>query len=122
MKANSMYFEKNIIKALNRGIQKALPNWFYGIAKVHKVGRNDKVDKLALVPIAPNIGTALYHLAKYLAKLLSPLSKSEHIVKSSTEFMEHIKTKTVPRGYHLLAFDVIFIFTNVSSDDDWQCL
>ena len=30
--------------------------------------------------------------------------------------MEHIKTKTVPRGYHLLSFDVISLFTNVPLD------
>ena len=53
---------------------------FYGTAKLHKIYRNDKVDKLALRPIVSSIGTASYQLAKYLAKLLSPLSKSEHTV------------------------------------------
>ena len=41
-------------------------------AKVHKIDRNNKVDKLPLCPIISNIGTASYQLAKYLAKLLSP--------------------------------------------------
>ena len=63
-----------------------------------------------------NIGTASYQLAKYLAKLLSPLSKSEYTVQSSTEFMGHIKTKTGPRGYHLISFDVISLFPNVLLD------
>ena len=57
-----------------------------------------------------------YQLAKYLAKLLSSLSKSEYAVQSSTEFMEHIKTETVPRGYHLISFDVVSLFTNVPLD------
>ena len=87
--------------------------WFYGTAKVHKIDRNGKVDKLPLRPIVSNIGTASYQLAKYLAKLLSPLSKSEYTVQSSTEFMGHIKTKTGPRGYHLISFDVISLFPNV---------
>ena len=30
--------------------------------------------------------------------------------------MEHIKTKTVPRGYHLVSFDVISLFTNIPLD------
>ena len=30
--------------------------------------------------------------------------------------MEHIKTKTVPRGYYLVSFDVISLFTNVPLD------
>ena len=88
---------------------------FYGTAKVHKIDRNDKVDKLPLRPIVSNIGTTSYQLAKYLAKLLPPLSKSEYTVQSSTDFMEH-KTKTVPRGYHLVAFDVISLVTNVPLD------
>ena len=37
-------------------------------------------------------------------------------MQSSTEFMEHIKIKTVPCGYHLISFDVIFLFTNVPLD------
>ena len=102
-------------------MQKALSNWLqcwsYGIAKVHKIDRNDKVDKLPLRPIVSNISTALYQLAKYLAKLPSLLSKNECTVQSSTEFMEHIKIKTVPHGYHLISFDVIFLFTNVPLDD-----
>ena len=89
---------------------------FYGTEKLHKIDRNDKVDKLPLRPIVSNIGIVSYQLAKYLAKLLSPLSKSECTVQSSTEFMEHIKTKTVPRGYHLVSFDVISLFTNVPLD------
>ena len=31
---------------------------FYGTEKVHKIDRNDKVDKLPLHPIVSNIGTA----------------------------------------------------------------
>ena len=89
---------------------------FYGTAKIHKIDINDKVDKLLLRRIVSNIGTASYQLAKYLSKLLSPLSKSECTVKSSAEFMEHIKTKKVPRGYHLISFDVISLFTNVALD------
>ena len=120
-KQNSTYVEKNKIETLNRGMQKALSNWLqcwsYGIAKVHKIDRNDKVDKLPLRPIVSNISTALYQLAKYLAKLPSLLSKNECTVQSSTEFMEHIKIKTVPHGYHLISFDVIFLFTNVLLDD-----
>ena len=37
-------------------------------------------------------------------------------MQSSTEFMEHIKTKTVPPGYHLIFFYVISLSTNVPLD------
>ena len=65
---------------------------FYGTAKLHKIDGNDKVDKLPLRPIVSNSGTASYQQAKYLAKLLSPLSESEYTVQRSTVFMENIKT------------------------------
>ena len=77
--------------------------------KVHKIDRNGKVDKLALRPIVSNIGTESYQLAKYLAEWI-------YTVQSSLEIMEHIKTKTVPHGYHLISFDVISLFTNVPLD------
>ena len=44
---------------------------FYRTAKIHKLSYNDTIDQLPLRPIVSNIGTASYHLSKYLAKLLS---------------------------------------------------
>ena len=43
--------------------------------------KGSSVDDLPLRPIISNIGTASYQLAKYLAKLLSPLSKSQSLQK-----------------------------------------
>ena len=54
---------------------------FYGKAKAHEIFRNDTLDKLLFRPIVSNIGTASYQLAKYLAKLLPPLSKSAYCAK-----------------------------------------
>ena len=59
------------------------PGKFYGTAKIHNFSYNDTIDQLPLRPIVSNIGTASYHLFRYLAKLLSPLSQSEYTVKSS---------------------------------------
>ena len=50
---------------------------FYGTAKVLKLKQGDTVDQLSLWPAVSNYGTASYKLAKYFAKLLSPLSKSQ---------------------------------------------
>ena len=86
---------------------------FYGTAKVHKIDRNDKLDKLPSRPVVSNIDTASYQVAKYLAKLLLPLSKSEYTVQRFAEYMEYVKIKNVPRGYHLISFNVISLFTNV---------
>ena len=54
------------------------PGKFYGTAIIDKILRTDKVDKLPIRPIVSNINTSTYELAKYLTKLLSPLSRSQY--------------------------------------------
>ena len=49
---------------------------------------------LPLRPIISNIGTATYDLAKYLAKLLSPLSKSSYTVSSIDELVNILKNES----------------------------
>ena len=56
---------------------------FYATAKVTKICENDTVDELPIQLIILNIGTGTFDLAKYLGKLLSPLSQSECIIKST---------------------------------------
>ena len=51
-----------------------------------KVIKKTGIEKLPIRPIISNLNTATYHLAKYLAKLLSPLSTSEYTVSSGKEF------------------------------------
>ena len=60
---------------------------FYGTAKIHKMSPNDSVQHLPIRPIVSNIGTATYHMSKYLASLWSPLSKSEYTVKNLKSFV-----------------------------------
>ena len=67
------------------------PGKFYGNAKIHKLSPNDTINKLPLRTIVSNIGTATYHLSKYLAELLSPLSESQYTIKNSKHFVEKIK-------------------------------
>ena len=63
------------------------PGKFYGTTKIHKLSYNSTIDQLSLRPVVYIIGTASYHLSKYLAKLLSPLSQLEYTVKNSKEFI-----------------------------------
>ena len=74
---------------------------------------NDKVDKLPVRPIVSNIWTATCDLARHLAKLLSPLSKSKYTIDSTKHFMEKIKQETIPDGYEMVSFDTKSLFTNV---------
>ena len=92
------------------------PGKFYGTAKKHKIPVNGTVDDLPLRPVISNIGTASYHLAKYLAKTLSPLSKSEYTVNNNLVFISYIKTISVPSDHKLISFKVKSLFTNVPLD------
>ena len=54
------------------------PGKLYGAAKIHEqLSNRDGIKKLPLRPTISNLNIATYHLAKHLAKLLSPLSISE---------------------------------------------
>ena len=93
------------------------PGKFYGTAKIHKLSYNDTIDQLPFRPIVSNIGIAPYHLSKYLAKLLSPLSQLEYTVKNSKEFIQKFKN-AVPLGSNskIVSFDVSFLFASVLLD------
>lgn len=60
------------------------PGKFYETAKIHKMSPKDTVRKLAL--IVSNMGTATYHLPKYLAKMLLPLGELEYTIKRHKVF------------------------------------
>ena len=89
------------------------PGQFYGLAKIHKLKEGQGIDDLPLRPIISNIGTATYQIAKYLASLLSPLSKSDFTVSSTNEVVETLKLTKVPDNCELVSFDVTSLFTNV---------
>lgn len=94
------------------------PGKFYGVAKIHKLNDNDvldirSIDKVPIRPIISNIGTATYNTAKYLTKLLAPLAISEYTVNSTNEFIKKISKVKPPKGYHMISFDVVSLFTNV---------
>ena len=89
---------------------------FYGTAKRHKLKKGSSVDDLPLRLFISNVGTASYQLAKYLAKLLSPLSKSQYTVNSPKEFIKMIKKERVPTSYKMISFDISSLFTMVPLD------
>ena len=89
------------------------PARFYGAAKIHKLKNDRAVDEIPIPPIISNINTASYQFAKYLAKILSRLSISESTVKSTKEFIIHIKGQNISNDFKLISFDVILLFTKV---------
>ena len=49
--------------------------------------------------------------AKYLAKLLLPLSQSISTINNTKYFIEEIKNVEIPSGYEVVSFDVKALFT-----------
>ena len=92
------------------------PGKFYGTTKIHKLPPNQDIDELPLRPIISNTNIAIYVLARYLAKVLSPLSQSDYTVSSCKEFTEIIKLKSIPDNYKLASFYVKSLFTNSPLD------
>ena len=74
---------------------------------------NGSLQPLLIPSIVSNTGTATYHLSKYLASLLSPLTESEYTVKKSKSFVKRVKLDKVPSNYKIASFDVKSLFTNV---------
>ena len=72
------------------------PGKFYSTPKMYKILPTDSVDKLPIRPILSNINTLTYKSAKYLAKLMSPLSRSQYTVNSTKHFIEQMKHEKIP--------------------------
>ena len=83
----------------------------YGTAKKHKIPVNGTINHLPSRSVISNIGTASYQLAKYLAKLLSPLSTSEYTVANNMEFINHIKRMNLPKNHSFISSNVKSLFT-----------
>ena len=75
------------------------------------------VNQIPVWPIISNIGTATYNTSKYLAKLLSPLTKSKYTVDSTKDFIANVRKMKVDDDYEMVSFDVSSLFTNVPLDN-----
>ena len=68
-------------------------------------------------PIISNVGTATYEIVKYLNKLLTPLSKSDHNILNTEDLIRRLRDETIPAGYKMISLDVKNLFTNVALDN-----
>ena len=60
-----------------------------------------------------NVGTATYHLAKYLTQLSKLLSKYCYTVKT----LRKIRKQKIPKEYTMVSFDVVSLSTNGQLED-----
>ena len=92
---------------------------FYGTPKVHKLQQQQqqqRLEELTMKPIISNIGTATYEIAKYLNKLLTPLSKSDYNILHTEDLIRRLREETISARYKMISFDVKSLFTNVTLD------
>ena len=89
------------------------PGKFYGPTKIRRLPPNGFKDNLPLEPIVSNIGTGSCQLAKYLARLLSPLAQSNYPINSTKDLMIKMKNEKIPENYKIVSFDVKSLFTLV---------
>ena len=74
--------------------------------KVHKTG-------IPLRPVVSMIGTAQYGLGKYLDGIIKPCIPNDHMLLSSSDFIERLSSVTFPSQYSMVSFDVVSLYTNV---------
>ena len=80
----------------------------YGLPKIHK-------PEVPIRPIVDGIGSPPHELARYLAKLLQPVTgRTGSFVRNSIEFAQKVTTITIDPEEVLVSFDVKSLFTNVS--------
>ena len=56
--------------------------------------------------IISNIGMATYEIAKYLNKLLAPLSKSDYNILNADDLIRRLREEINPAGYKMISFDM----------------
>ena len=78
----------------------------YGLPKTHKAG-------LPLRPMLSALKTFNYNAAKYLVKMLNPLTTNEYTVKDSFTFVNELKNLNVDKNMTMASFDVTSLFTNI---------
>ena len=92
--------------------QSTKPARAHGLPKTHK-------DFDTLPPFRPIIdttGTAYQPIAKYLTRLLNPLTMNSHTLKDSFDAVtriQNIPEELFRNGYRFVSFDVKSLFTNV---------
>ena len=110
-------FEENEYKKLYP--TDSIPRLFYGTPKVYKLQEQQqqkRLEELTMRAMISNIGTATYDTAKYLNKLLTPLSKSDYNILNKEDLIRRLTQETIPAGYKMNSFDVQNLSTNVPLD------
>ena len=102
---NAKYINKVLFDRLKPSNTKA-PR-FYGLPKIHK-------PDMPLRPIVSAIGSPTYSLAKFVTKIISPLTGQT--VAHVLDFRNMILKERIDESEIMVSFDVKSLFTNVPID------
>ena len=91
------------------------PGKLYGLCKVHKDGN-------PMRPVISMVGTAEYHLAKYLDTFIKPNINTLHSVNSTSAFIEKLDEFQFSDGDQLVSYDVSSLYTNVPLDESIELI
>ena len=84
--------------------------------KIHKTD-------IPLRPIVSSIGSATYHLARELARILTPLKgQSSSYIRNSSHFVEKIQEVNLQESDRMVSFDVRSLFTKVPIQEALQVI
>ena len=99
---NKQYYNK----LLPRGNSSPTPR-FHGLPKIHKAN-------CPMWPIVSACGTATYHLAKFLTKILQKYTGMKpSFVKDSKGYSQHLRSVHLGMDEGLVSFDVSALFTSI---------
>ena len=82
------------------------PGQLYGLCKAHK-------EDFPFRPVVSMINTAEHPLAQFLDEIIKPHIPSQHMVNSTSSFIQRLKTFCFSKSDILISFDVVSLFTNV---------
>ncbi|XP_069974787.1 uncharacterized protein [Penaeus vannamei] len=82
------------------------PGFLYGLPKIYKLGH-------PLRPIISAVGTFNYNIAKFLVKIISPLTINQYTIDNSFAFVKEICSLKPLRPVTMASFDIESLFTNV---------
>ena len=80
----------------------------YGMAEVH-------IPDVSLRPVVSVLNTPEYKLAKFLDKLIKPHISDIFLLQLTKHLVDRLKQLSYSRKDNTVSFDVVSLFTNVSS-------
>ena len=97
------HYDEKVVSRMTPG---SSPGKLYGLAKVHK-------ENYPLRPVCSMINTPEHCLAKFLDDIIKPHIPNQHMLNSTSNFLDKLDDFEIKPGDKMVSFDVVSLFTNV---------